>query len=196
MRLSFSISESQENPPHLPSASLIIIITSIIVTSAICIQTCLTISVSASDRSRLTAESGILIAPGARSQSQTQRTTHGAPIPTVTNNTHFLSPTQLPAPPASAHRLTGRTTSQKSSLCNFINGSYPLAPRAILALFLSATVLIAFATGKNFSTQLTTFWSIRPDCARSLESCSTVADPRTRGRLLLTRRRLPPRAAT
>ena len=65
----------------------------------------------------------------------------------MTNNTHFLSPTQLPAPRASAHRLTGRTTSQKSSLCNFINGSYPLAPRAILALSFSATALIAFATG-------------------------------------------------
>lgn len=67
----------------------------------------------------------------------------------MTNNTHFLSPTQLPAPPASAHRLTGRTTSQKRSLCNFINGSYPLAPRAILALSSSATLLIAFCNGEK-----------------------------------------------
>lgn len=66
MRLSFPISEPKETPLiyhlHLWSIIIITIITTI-VASALHPKTCLTISVSVSDRSRLTAESGILTSP-------------------------------------------------------------------------------------------------------------------------------------
>lgn len=70
MRLSFPISEPKKIPLiyHLHLWSIIIItitrtIITGIVTSALHPGTCLTISVSVSDRSRLTAESGILTSP-------------------------------------------------------------------------------------------------------------------------------------
>lgn len=66
MRLSFPISEPKRIPLiyhlHLWSIIIITIITTI-VTRALHPETCLTISVSVSDRSRLTAESGILTSP-------------------------------------------------------------------------------------------------------------------------------------